>query len=115
MKSHKSIKKISIALSLLMLVNLAVASISFTGINDEKFKGSKYSLKNFSSLRHTFSLNSLKYSLHYTGSDVFSQNVLPSGTQMNSMMRYDRGNTTYIMPFSYKVKVPRFKTPSPSF
>ena len=65
-------------------------------------------------LRHTFSLNSLKYNLHYTGSDILSQSTLPNSTQVNSMMRYDRGNTTYIMPFNYKVKVPKFKTPSPT-
>lgn len=113
MKNLKDIKRFTIALLFILFAKLAFASISFTGIIDEKSKGSKYSLKNFSSFRHTFSLNSLKYSLHYTGSDILSQNTLPTGTQINSMMRYDRGNTTYIMPFNYKVKVPRFKTPSP--
>ena len=108
MKKVKDIKKVSIALILIMFVKLAFASITFTGISDEKSRGSKYSLKNFSNFRHTFSLNSLKYRLHYTGSDILSQNqISPIGTQMNSMMRYDRGNTTYIMPFNYKVKVPK--------
>ena len=114
MKNLKDIKRYSIALILVMFVKLAFASITFTGISDEKSRNSKYSLKNFSSFRHTFSLNSIKYNLHYTSSDILSQKPLSTtGVQMNSMMRYDRGNTTYIMPFSYKVKVPKFKTPSP--
>ncbi len=107
-------KKLSIAFLFLIAVKLAFASIGVSGISDDKFKTNKYSLKNFSSLRHTFSLNSLKSRLHYTSSDVYSQSNFNSSTQMNSMMRYDRGNTTYIMPFNYKVKVPKFKTPSPN-
>ena len=54
----------------------------------------------------------MKNRLHYTSSDVYSQTNLNNGIQMNSMMKYGGGNTTYIMPFSYKVKVPKFKTPS---
>lgn len=107
-------KKLSIAFLLLIAVKLAFASIGVSGISDDKLKSNKYSLKNFSALRHTFSLNSLKSKLHYTSSDVYSQSNFNSTTQMNSMMKYDRGNTTYIMPFNYKVKVPKFKTPSPN-
>ena len=107
-------KKLSIAFLLLIAVKLAFASIGVSGISDDKLKTTKYSLKNFSSLRHTFSLNSLKSKLHYSSSDVYSQSNFNSSTQMNSMMKYDKGNTTYIMPFNYKVKVPKFKTPSPN-
>ena len=107
-------RKLSIAFLLLIAAKLAFAAIGVSGISEDKYKTNKYSLKNFSSLRHTFSLNTLKSRLHYTSSDVYSQTSLNSNTQMNSMMRYDKGNTTYIMPFNYKVKVPKFKTPSPN-
>ena len=111
-KSFNNIKKFSIALLFIMVVKLAIASVTFTGINEDRLKGNKYSLKNFSSMHHTLSLSTLKYSLHYTSSDVYSFSNSHNSVQMNSMMRYDRGNTTYIMPFNYKVKVPKFKTPS---
>lgn len=107
-------KKLSIAFLFLIAVKLAFASIGVSGISDDKLKSNKYSLKNFSSLRHTFSLNSLKSKLHYTSSDVYATSNNNSNIQMNSMMKYDRWNTTFIMPFNYKVKVPKFKTPSPN-
>ncbi len=34
---------------------------------------------------------------------------------LTSMMRYERGNTTYIYPYTHKVGVPKFITPTPSF
>lgn len=114
MKSYKQIKKVSIAALFIMGVKLSIASITFTGISDDKLKGSKFTLKNLNSLHHTLSLNTLKFGLHYTSSDVFSFTNSNSGVQVNSMIRFDRGNTTYIMPFNYKVKVPKFKTPAPN-
>ena len=114
MKSNNHIKKVSIALLLLLGVRLAFASITFTGMSDDKLKVSKYSLKNLGSLHHTVSLNTLKFGLRYTSSDVYSFTNSRNNVQMNSIMRYDKGNTTFIMPFSYKVKVPKFKTPSPN-
>ena len=115
MNDFKHIKKLTFAFLLVMGMQIAYASITFIGTNDDKLKGSKYSLKNLSALRHSFSINTIKYGLHYSGSETFCQptsnrNIL----QLNSLMRYDMGNTTYIMSYKFKVKVPRFKTPSPS-
>ena len=115
MNDYKHIKKLSVALLLALGMQIAYASITFTGSNDDKLKGSKYSLKNLSAFHHSFSINTLKYGLHYTGSETFSQSTSNRNTlQFNSMMRYDMGNTTYIMPFKFKVTVSRFKTPSPN-
>lgn len=33
--------------------------------------------------------------------------------QMLSMIRLENGNTTYVYPYKYNVKVPKFKTPTP--
>ena len=115
MNDYKHIKKFTFALLLVMGMQIAYASITFTGTNDEKLKGSKYSLKNLSAFRHSFTMNTLKYGLHYTGSETFTQPTSNrSILQMNSLMKYDMGNTTYIMSYKFKVKVPRFKTPSPT-
>ena len=37
-----------------------------------------------------------------------------TGTTFNNMMRFEKGNTTYIYPYKHKVKVAVFKTPTSS-
>jgi hypothetical protein len=34
-------------------------------------------------------------------------------TEMNSMLRFDNGNSSFVFPYKFKVKVPKFKTPTP--
>jgi hypothetical protein len=97
-----------------MGVQVALGSITFTGIIGENDKNKKYSLKNLSSLtHHSLSLSSFKFGLQFKGSNTLNQKTTTTGFESNSMLRYDRGgNTTYIMPYKFKVKVPKFKTPS---
>ncbi len=113
MKLNRHIKKLIVASTLALSVQVALASISFSGISDDKNKGNKYSLKNLSLLSHrTLSLSSMKLNLQFKGSDVLAQKATPTGLEINSLLYYNRGNTTYIMPYKFKVKVPKFKTPT---
>lgn len=113
MKQNRHIKKLIVAATLALSVQVALASISFSGITDEKNKGSKYSLKNLSLLSHrTLSLSTVKLNLLFKGSDVLTQKTTPTGLEVNSLLYYNSGNTTYIMPYKFKVKVPKFKTPT---
>lgn len=113
MKQNRHIKKLIVAATLALSVQVALASISFSGITDEKNKGNKYSLKNLSLLSHrTLSLTNVKLNLLFKGSDVLTQKTTPTGLEVNSLLYYNRGNTTYIMPYKFKVKVPKFKTPT---
>lgn len=112
MKTKQNIKKASIVALLLMGIQVAYAAFSFTGIADEKTKNSKYSLKNLSSLSHKgLSFASLKSSLQYKGVVAAKENK--NSSEMNSLLRFDDGNTTYIYPYKFKVKAPKFKTPAP--
>ncbi|MFC4231888.1 hypothetical protein ACFOW1_08295 [Parasediminibacterium paludis] len=113
MKQKRHIKKLIVAASLALSVQVAIASISFSGMTDEKSKGSKYSLKNLSLLSHrTLSLSTVKLHLLFKGSDVLTQKSTSTGLEINSLLYYNSGNTTYIMPYKFKVKVPKFKTPT---
>ena len=116
MKIKQYIQKASIVALLAMGIQVAYAAFSFTGIADEKTKNNKYSLKNLSSLSHKgLSFASLKSSLQYKGTGMQSiGKESASGMEISSMMRYDNGNTAYIYPYKVKVKVPKFKTPSPA-
>jgi hypothetical protein len=112
MKTRQYIKKASFVALLAMGIQVAYAAFSFTGIADEKTKNSKYSLKNLSSLSHKgLSFASLKSSLQFKGTQLPKD--AQNSSEMNSMLRYDNGNTTYIYPYKFKVKAPKFKTPAP--
>jgi hypothetical protein len=112
-KLNRHIKKLIVASTLALSVQVALASISFSGISDDKNKSNKYSLKNLSLLsRRTLSLSSMKLNLQFKGSDVLSQKPTTTGLEINSLLYYNKGNTTYIMPYKFKVKVPKFKTPT---
>lgn len=113
MKGKPYIQKASVFILLAMGIQVVYAAFSFTGIADEKTKNNKYSLRNLSSLSHRgLSFSYLKSSLQYKGiqQPVSSRETL-SGIEVSSMLRYDNGNTTYIYPYKFKVKTPKFKTP----
>ena len=116
MTVRKHIRKIAIATILLAGVQFAFAAFTLTGITEKKAKDSKYTLKNLPSLTaKAVSYSSLKYSLHLKSTtQVTSKNSLRNGVEVSSMLRYDNGNTSFVYPYKFKVKVPKFKTPSPA-
>jgi hypothetical protein len=110
MKAVK-INKIIIVLLLVSITHIAMGS--FTGT--EKKLSNLYSLKsfnkNFYKNKSSFFLRS---GFQYKGTRFHSHSVAPGGDiTFNSMMRYEKGNTTYIYPYTHKVSVSKFKTPSP--
>ncbi|MEN9686670.1 MAG: hypothetical protein RLZZ28_2456 [Bacteroidota bacterium] len=114
MSIQQIIKKTAVIALLALSIQVAYAAFSFTGIADEKTKASKYSLKNLSSLSHKgLSFSSLRSSLTYRGNQGFTKET-PQGTEISSMLRYDNGNTSFIYPYKFKVKAPKFKTPAPT-
>lgn len=112
MKIKQYIKKASFVALLAMGIQVAYAAFSFTGIADEKAKMTKYSLKNLTSLSHkSLSFASLRSTLQYKPQASSKESIF--GSEVNSSLRYDNGNTTYVYPYKFKIKAPKFKTPSP--
>ncbi len=109
-----NIKKWALAVTLVFFsIQLTYAALSFTGIIDEKTKTSKYSLRSLHQYsRKGLSLNAIKSNLQFKGL-YFPLNTSygVNHTEINSMIKYDNGNTTYVYPYKIKVKVPKFKTP----
>ena len=104
-------KKLAFALSLLMIVQVALA---VSGSTDEKSKRSKYSLKSLNKYSNSLSLNSVKTRLQYKGGlSTLGVNTKVSTLQSNDALVYSSGNTSYVFPYKAKVKVPKFKTPTP--
>jgi hypothetical protein len=89
-----------------MVVQVAIASFSFTSITDERNKASKFSLKNLSLYSHrSVSISGLKSELQFKGSQSVSQSNKNGNMEVNSLMQFDRGNTTFVFPYKMKVKI----------
>ena len=113
MKKRYTYTKIFFAALLLLAVELTFGAITTGTTDDSK---NKYSLRNLNtSNRHFYSLSTFNTnSFHYTGSgslNIYQQNS-SNQLQVQSMIRMERGNTTYVYPYKYTVKVPKFKTPT---
>src|SRR5689334_11569705 len=106
------LKKILIALVLTGATHISMGS--FTGSSDVRSKN-LYSLKNFNrNFYKATSPFSLRAGFEYKGLQLLSQKKEINGdVTFNSMMRFEKGNTTYIYPYTHKVSVPKFKSPTP--
>ncbi|HEX8279412.1 MAG TPA: hypothetical protein VF540_11985, partial [Segetibacter sp.] len=113
MLALKHIKRRKLVIALLFACATQISLGSFTGTVDEKAKA-KYSLKNFNrNFYKKASPFSLTAGFQYKGIQVTSQQKDASGITYNSMMRFEKGNTTYIYPYKHKVTLSVFKTPTP--
>jgi hypothetical protein len=112
-KTRQNIQKFGFSILLMMVIQMAYAAFSFTGIADEHTKSSKYSLKNLSSFsRKSLTYSSMKGSLQFRGTQLLLSKDNQNSTEINSMLRFDNGNATFVYPYKFKVKVPtKFKTP----
>ena len=70
-----------------------------------KFSG--FDLKNSSN-----SFFSLQPGIVYKGS-IMNAEKTPQQTTLQSILTYQKGNTTFIYPYKHKVILPKFKTPEP--
>ncbi len=113
MNYSKYISKVLVAMVLVMVLQVAIAaSSSVTTGTTEKSK-SKFTLKNLNKNLSKSNLGfTLRAQLPLTGTQIMSVQKKPNSVQYNSIIRYDKGNTSYIFPYKVKVHVPKFKTPT---
>lgn len=112
MPSIKNIFVVSISTCLLLFAVKSNASIVVTSTIESKKFSEKYSLKNLSSLSHrTVSFATLKASLDYKG---FANTNSMYNASTAAYLQYNKGNISYVIPYNYKVILPKFKAPTPN-
>jgi hypothetical protein len=112
MPSIKNIYVIALSTCLLFLATTSTASIVVTGSIESKKISEKYTLKNLSALSHrTVTFATLKASLDFKG---FANTNSMYNTSTAAYLQYNKGNVSYVIPYNYKVILPKFKTPSPN-
>jgi hypothetical protein len=114
MTHTRHFKKIIIASLLLVGVQVALASSVITGRSDDNNLNSKFSLKDIGNLsRKNVALYSFKSNLQFNSMQIMDERAVNGGLEFTSVLNFNRGNSSYVIPFHFKVKVPKFKTPSP--
>ncbi len=106
MKTYKLYNKFVIALLLTVVVNIAALGTGLTGKNKSSF-----SLKNVSKAKG-FSLTNLKGGFQFKSSSLINYQRESNNTvSVNSVIKYQNGNTTYVYSYKLKAKTPLFKAP----
>lgn len=114
MKYSSYIKKAVFITFMVMSMQFVYAAFSFTGLAGEKERRQKISLKNLSELSSkAISLSSVRATLQFKGVQQTSTKASSNGIELTSQLRYENGNTTFVYPYKFKIKIPKFKTPSP--
>ena len=117
MKRSKLLLTLTLTFTLLVGVQLGYAAFTLSGITTEKRgKQSKFTLKNLNLLNSkSLSYSSLKSTMQYKSIQTLGLSKGSNNAEMNSMLRFDNGNSSFVFPYKFKVKVPKFKTPSPAY
>lgn len=96
----------SIITGLVISVNIYASTVITTTLETKKVE-EKYSLKNLGSMaRKTASFYTLKSSLEFKGLSAISN------SSNAAYLKYNKGNISYVIPYRYKVILPRFKAPT---
>jgi hypothetical protein len=117
MMTRKHIKwpKITVMLAAVLAVQVAFAFTgSVSSSTGNSAKKEKFTLKNFNKNFKNISVVSLTNGLTLKHTQVNSQQKNNNGIQLNTVMHYEKGNTTYVYPYKHKVTAPKFKAPSPA-
>lgn len=100
---RKLIRKVIISTMMIAVVGLAFAS---KGGGGDKKSNSRIPLKTeFTPIRTTAGFT-LKTGPSYTGSILLGQEKTKNYISINSLVTYEKGNSIFIIPYSYKVNTP---------
>lgn len=105
------IKTTRIILIALVLFSTAISAMADRGIGKKSKTAANRVTLNISTpstLRNSLSLN-IRNGLKYTGSVLINQQNAGNSMLKNSLLTYQKGNTTYIIPYKQKVLMPEIK------
>ena len=96
----KHTRKIVVAAVMLGIAGFAVASMG----GEKRNKKSSKITADFTPIRTSAGFT-LKAGPSYKGSMIFNQEKTAGHLSFNTLITYQKGNTTYIMPYNHKVNI----------
>ena len=97
MKNYQNIFKLVLTRKLVTLFLIGLSVVAFASLGDGKTKGKKSSLLN-SKPTITPGKFTLKSGYQYRGSQIINQQTQNNTFTRNSLVTYQKGNMTYILP-----------------
>lgn len=94
-------------LTIVMLFSVAQVAIADRGIGKKNKNKTILNIYTPSALRNSIAFN-LKSGLSYKGS-LFSNTTVGNSIMSNSLITYQKGNITYIIPYKHNIVVPEIK------
>ncbi len=96
------------AITSFVLIGMAVLAIASMGGGTKKNKSAKADI---TPIRTTNGFT-LKAGPNYNGSMIFGQAKSKNEISFNSVITYQKGNTTYILPYKYKLQSSSYQSKS---
>lgn len=97
--------------SLILTVLMSIAMFSFAdrGVGKKAKSKTLLNINTNSTLRNSIALN-VKAGLSYKGSLITGrQTIMGNSILSSSILTYQKGNTTYIIPYKHKIAIPEIK------
>lgn len=92
-----------------MLLSIAIFTFADRGVGKKAKVKTLLNITTTASLRNSISLN-IKSGLSYKGSLSTSGQSLSGNSMLsNTILTYQKGNTTYIIPYKHKIVMPEIK------
>ena len=92
-------------LAIALLFGIAQIAVADRGIGKKNRSKTFLNITAPSTLKNSISFN-LKSGLSYKGSLLTSNNIIGSSIMANSLITYQKGNITYIIPYKHKIAIP---------
>lgn len=95
-------------LTIALLFSIAQVAMADRGIGKKNKNKTILNITTPSTLRNSIGFN-LRSGLSYKGSLLFSTKTVGYSIMANSLITYQKGNITYIIPYKHKIAVPEIK------
>jgi hypothetical protein len=95
-------------LAIVMLFSIAQAVFADRGVGKKNKNKTILNIYTPSTLRNSIAFN-LKSGLSYKGSLLTNTQTSGNSIMSNSLITYQKGNVTYIIPYKHKVAIPETK------
>jgi hypothetical protein len=95
-------------LTIVLLFSIANVAIADRGVAKKNKNKTTFNISTPTTLRNSIAFN-LKSGLSYKGSLLSSTKTVGTSIVANSLITYQKGNITYIIPYQHKIIIPEYK------